>query len=118
MNFSKGDIADWNWIGDPLFLTESQSFYVPIIADPVVSKTMFVGAARVWRTKTWGMGDMTLDEFRQHCNECFGDFTATCGDWEPLGAAFGGGYVVAVERATGGSRHAQRRGARTRHPVG
>jgi hypothetical protein len=54
------------------------------------------------------MGSMTLSEFRAHCNEWTGDFTVTCGDWEPLGGpaltsgTFGdraGGDVVAVERA-------------------
>ena len=113
VNFSGGDIADWNWIGDPIFGTEPQSFYVPIISDPVVSKTMFVGTGHVWRTKTWGMGSMTLDEFRAECNEWFGTFTVPCGDWEPLGipgaagrltgAAYGAdrtvGFVAAVERA-------------------
>jgi hypothetical protein len=114
VNFNKGDIADWNWIGDPIYGTEPQSFYVPIISDPAVSKTLFVGTGHVWRTKTWGMGSMTVDEFRQHCNEWFGDFTVQCGDWEPLGdpgtagrltsSTYGdrsGGYVVAVERAPG-----------------
>ena len=110
VNFSKGDIADWNWIGDPIYGTEPQAFYVPIITDPVVSKTMFVGTGHVWRTKTWGMGTMSLAEFRAQCNEWFGTYAAPCGDWERLGsagslagAAFGdraGGYVVAVERAT------------------
>ena len=38
VNFSNGDIADWNWIADPIFGTEPQSFYVPIISDPVVSR--------------------------------------------------------------------------------
>ncbi len=74
MNFSNGDIADWNWIGDPIFGTEPQSFYVPIISDPVVSKSMFVGTGHVWRTKTWGMGSMTLAQFRAECNEWFGAF--------------------------------------------
>jgi hypothetical protein len=113
VNFSSGDIADWNWIGDPIYGTESQSFYVPIISDPVVSRTMFVGTGHVWRTKTWGMGSMTIADFRQQCNEWFGAFTVMCGDWEPLGnpasagrltsSSFGdrsGGYVVAVERAS------------------
>src|SRR5436190_7124862 len=39
VNFSSGDMADWNWIGDPFFFglgaTESRSFYIPIITDPV-----------------------------------------------------------------------------------
>ena len=114
VNFSNGDIADWNWIGDPIFGTEPQSFYVPIISDPVVSRTMFVGTGHVWRTKTWGMGTMSADEFRHQCNEWFGVFeeTVTCGDWQPLGdpatagrltsSSLGnrsGGFVAAVERA-------------------
>src|SRR6266540_2579551 len=110
VNFSNGDTADWNWNSDPFFLIagEAAEFYVPTIADPKVSKTLFLGAQYVWRTKTAGMGTMTLAEFRQHCNEWTGDFTVVCGDWAPLGstrltnAAFGdrsGGDVVAVERA-------------------
>jgi hypothetical protein len=112
VNFSNGDIADWNWIGDPIFGTEPQSFYVPIISDPVVSKSMFVGTGHVWRTKTWGMGAMTLSELREQCNEWFGNFAVVCGDWQPLGipgvagrlsgTAYGadrtGGFVAAVER--------------------
>jgi hypothetical protein len=86
VNFSGGDIADWNWIGDPIFGTEPQSFYVPIISDPVVTKTMFVGTGHVWRTKTWGMGADGLAAFRARCNEWFGVFDDFCGDWEPLGA--------------------------------
>jgi hypothetical protein len=106
VNFSGGDIADWNWIADPIFGTGAQ-FYAPIISDPVVSKTMFVGTSNAWRTKTWGMGTMTLDEFRQHCNEWTGDYAVTCGDWEQIAspslvnAARGdraGGAVAAVER--------------------
>ncbi|HZR31700.1 MAG TPA: hypothetical protein VFA76_07590 [Terriglobales bacterium] len=84
VNFSDGLIADWNWIGDPL-LYEAQEFYIPIISDPKVSRTMFAGTSHVWRTKTHGMGSMTLSEFRAHCNEWTGDFTVTCGDWQPLG---------------------------------
>ncbi|HEY3311338.1 MAG TPA: hypothetical protein VGK00_06820 [Anaerolineales bacterium] len=107
VNFSGGDIADWNWIADPIFGTGAQ-FYSPIITDPKVSKTMFVGTSNAWRTKTWGMGNMTLTEFRQHCNEWFGDFSIQCGDWEPIAnprlnsSALGdraGGSVVAIERA-------------------
>jgi hypothetical protein len=30
------------------------------------------------------MGSMSLAEFRQHCNEWFGDFTVQCGDWEQI----------------------------------
>jgi hypothetical protein len=120
VNFSNGDIADWNWIGDPFFIApgngEARSFYIPIISDPTVSRSMFTGLGHVWRTKTWGMGTMSLADFRTQCNEWFGEFTVVCGDWEPLGggdvatrlttngplygADRSGGFVVAVERAT------------------
>jgi len=121
VNFSSGDMADWNWIGDPFFVppgnAENRSFYIPIITDPVVSKSMFAGLTHVWRTKTWGMGSMSLDDFRAQCNEWSGQFTVICGDWEALGtqtpagaltgASYGadrsGGFVAAVERATSDS---------------
>jgi hypothetical protein len=54
------------------------------------------------------MGSMTLEEFRGHCNEWFGDFAVTCGDWAQIAspslvsAALGtraGSAVSAVERA-------------------
>jgi hypothetical protein len=108
VNFSSGDTADWNWIADPIYGTGG-AFYVPIITDPRVSKTMFVGAGNVWRTKTWGMGAMTLAEFRGHCNEWFGDFSVTCGDWVQIAspslkdAALGsraGGALAAVQRGS------------------
>jgi hypothetical protein len=106
VNFSNGDIADWNWIADPIYATGGL-FYVPIITDPTVSRTMYVGTTTVLRTKTHGMGSMSLAEFREQCNEWFGDFNVQCGDWARLGptalnsAAFGdrnGGAVSAVER--------------------
>jgi hypothetical protein len=108
VNFSNGATIDWNWIADPIFETEPQGFYVPIISDPVVSGTMFVGTGHVWRTKTHGRGSMTVAELRQHCNEWTGDFAATCGDWQQLGgpslisAGLGtraGGFVTADERS-------------------
>ena len=110
VNFSSGAMGDWNWIGDPVFGHSGTQFYAPMISDPVVSKTLFVGTGRtVYRTKTAGMGSMTLAEFRGHCNEWTGDFTVICGDWAQAGtvrltnAAFGdrsGGAVAAVERTT------------------
>jgi hypothetical protein len=118
VNFSDGAVADWNWISDPFFPPpaerEPAEFYTPFISDPQVSGTLFVGTSHVWRTKTHGMGLMTLDEFRGHCNQWTGDFTVQCGDWVPLGdpapagrltsVSFGdraGGNVAAVERAPG-----------------
>ena len=112
VNFSDGALANWIWIGDPLF-AEPSEFYVPWIADPTVSKTLFTGGTHVWRTKTDGHGTMTMAQFNQHCNEWTGDFAVTCGDWQPLGAHsltstfYGadrsGGDVVAVARATNDS---------------
>jgi hypothetical protein len=70
---------------------------------------MFAGNFNVYRTKTWGMGTMTLAEFRQHCNEWYGDFTVQCGDWEPIASPTlssssrgdrSGGFVTAVERVS------------------
>jgi hypothetical protein len=119
VNFSDGATSEWIWIADPIFGVEGQEFYVPMISDPNVSKTLFVGGEHVWRTKTAGFGTHTMAEMQAHCNEWTGDFVATftCGDWEQLGAPlatgdvptltgsfFGdrsGGNVVAVERARG-----------------
>jgi hypothetical protein len=87
VNFSDGDMADWNWIGDQVnFSGEPQSFYVPMISDPTISGSMFVGLGHVWRTKTSGTGGLDLAAFRQRCNEWFGVFDNFCGDWLPLGA--------------------------------
>lgn len=87
VNFSNGAIHDWNWIGDPTYGTnEPQAFYPPIISDPVMSRWMFAGLSHVWRTKTHGMGNRSLAEFRAQCNEFKGAFDTVCGDWEPLAA--------------------------------
>jgi hypothetical protein len=104
----------WDYIGDPLFEVEPQSFYIPMIFDPKVNGTMFAGLDFVWRTTDNGGNQATLDA---HCNEVSGDFpnNIKCGDWVRLnagnqkalgdGKAWGNdkltaGYVVAVERAT------------------
>ena len=108
VNFNGGSIADWIWIADPIFGHAGTQFYAPVIADPKVSGTMFAGTGRtVYRTKTHGLGTMTLAEANEHCNEWTGDFAVQCGDWAETGpnrltAAFwgdrGGGAVSAVER--------------------
>ncbi|HEY6301788.1 MAG TPA: hypothetical protein VIX14_01870 [Terriglobales bacterium] len=106
VNFSNGATFDWNWIADPIYGT-GEEFYVPIISDPSVSGTMFVGTATVYRTKTDGMGSMNLTQLRKHCNEFTGDFTVECGDWVTIGATSltdpslgtrAGGSVAAVQR--------------------
>jgi len=113
VNFRGTDPLGWNWWGDPLNGSgEAASFYVPLINDPRVSGTWFVGLQHVWRTKDNGGSQAFME---QHCNEFFGDFTVECGDWEPLGGAAGDltagssldkgtGYVVATARALGDTR--------------
>ncbi|MBK9715359.1 MAG: exo-alpha-sialidase [Kouleothrix sp.] len=111
VNFHGTDVNSWLWTGDPLYLSgEASSFYVPLINDPKVGDTWFIGLQHVWRTKDSGGDKATLEA---HCNELTGDFTVICGDWEPIGqdlsgADFGadkggsapaGNYIVANERA-------------------
>jgi Arc-like DNA binding domain len=118
VNFDKGDIGKWIWTGDPLFAAGNgvSEFYSPVISDPVVSKTMFAGTgSTAYRTKTAGLGNRTYAEAQAVCNEWFGTFAATCGDWARLGptpltdAALGtraGGAVAAIERTTADSSSA------------
>lgn len=107
VNFKSADVLGWNYISDPLDASgEAASFYAPLLADPVLNGTWFVGLQHVWRTQANG-GDRAYLEL--HCNEFFGDFSVQCGDWVPLGgptltgAAYGadkgGSYVVATARA-------------------
>ncbi|HEY0739443.1 MAG TPA: sialidase family protein [Herpetosiphonaceae bacterium] len=113
VNFNAGAIEDWIWVADPIYTPyalgiEASGFYPPLISDPKVSGTMFAGLESVYRTKTHGLGTMTMEEAQQHCNTHTGDFAVTCGDWVPLGSArltaasYGdrqGGHLAAVERA-------------------
>jgi len=115
VNFHGDSEAWWDYIGDPLFEAEPQSFYIPMIFDPTVNGTMFAGLDFVWRTTDNGGNQATLDA---HCNELSGDFPSnvTCGDWVRLAAGknkalgdgkfwgndkLSGGYVAATERAPG-----------------
>jgi hypothetical protein len=107
VNSSNGNTGDWNWIADPIVGTGGE-FYIPIISDPAVSGTMFAGTGTAYRTKTSGMGTMTLTQFRFQCNEFSGHFQVQCGDWLPIGATAlndaslgtrAGGLVAALRRA-------------------
>jgi hypothetical protein len=109
-NFQNGDPSKWVVISGPLF-AETSAFYKPIIADPVVAGTIFVGEQSVWRTQDWG-GDQTYLE--TNCPE----FTTSgsdplCGDFVIIGdgipstqltsSAWGdrsGGTVAAVVRSS------------------
>jgi hypothetical protein len=107
VNFQSGAVLGWDWVADPLLgSNESSEFYIPAIADPLVSGTIYAGLQHVWRTQDNGGPQAYLDE---HCNEYTGDFTVTCGDFKPIGgdltsATFGsdrtGGVVAAVMRQT------------------
>jgi hypothetical protein len=112
-NFQNGDPSKWVVISAPLF-QDTSLFYKPIIADPVVSGTIFVGLRGVWRTQDWGGDQATLEancpEFTTPGNQpgC-GDFVVIGGANTPSGPArltgtfYGedrsGGNVAAVERA-------------------
>jgi hypothetical protein len=114
MNFRGTAELGWNWVSDRFFIppgnAEGRSFYIPIIYDPVVPGTLFTGLQHVWRTQDDNGGQSFLE---QHCNEFFGDFTAICGNWVPIGqdlasTTFGtdknpgaAGYIVVTERAAG-----------------
>lgn len=55
INHSSGDPAAWRSIDAPLWASEENvSFYAPIIADPRVGGSMFIGLQHVWRTKQNG----------------------------------------------------------------
>jgi hypothetical protein len=108
VNFNNGDTGSWIYTGDPVEEHANTQFYVPMISDPKVSGTMFIGTGRTaYRTKTFGLGNRTLAEANRICNTWTGTFEATCGDWAELGpnrlvdAFWGdraGGAVSAVER--------------------
>jgi hypothetical protein len=109
-NFQNGDPSKWVVISGPLF-AETSAFYKPIIADPFVAGTIFVGEQSVWRTQDWG-GDQTYLE--TNCPE----FTTSgsdplCGDFVIIGDGIpstqltstlwgdrSGGTVAAVVRSS------------------
>jgi hypothetical protein len=109
-NFQNGDPSKWVVISGPLF-AETSAFYKPIIADPFVAGTIFLGEQSVWRTQDWG-GDQAFLE--ANCPE----FTTAgnqpgCGDFVIIGdgvpstqltsTAWGdlsGGTVAAVARSS------------------
>ena len=125
INHSALDPTAWRAIYAPLRdvdgrATEYVSFYMPIIADPRVGGTIFIGMQHVWRTQKSGGPREQIVSF------CDDDKVARlpsfCGDWVPLGpdltsTAFGDDrrdqcdeprkiakhycFVAAVERAPG-----------------
>jgi len=109
-NFQNGDPSKWVVISWHLF-TETSAFYKPIIADPFVAGTIFLGEQSVWRTQDWGGNQAFLEancpEFTTPGNQpgC-GDFVII-GDGVPstqlTDALWGdrsGGTVAAVARSS------------------
>jgi len=92
VDFNNADPKGWVWISDPFIVyPENWNFYVPIISDPVVGGSMFIGEQHIWRTTDNG-GDRAALAY--WCWEVKGSSQPTapptlCGDWEPLGGAWG-----------------------------
>jgi hypothetical protein len=88
VNFEGGNIGTWIWVADRVFGHPGSQFYSPVISDPAMSKWMFAGTGRTaYRTKTHGLGTMTMAEAQQHCNTWTGDFSIPCGDFAELAAS-------------------------------
>jgi hypothetical protein len=108
VNFDNGDHTKWIFANAGLGGAANgvTEFYMPIISDPVVSKTMFAGTGlTAYRTKTAALGTRTYAEAVVVCNTWTG--TVACGDWARLGptpltnVAWGdraGGATAAIER--------------------
>jgi hypothetical protein len=111
INYNGDDPRSWLWVGDYFLNTPGLGlrFYAPSIADPVATKTIFVGGNRVFRTTNAG-GDRT--HLEQHCNTAANEFgtsdelyTGSCGtaaDWPTLGPSSVTGSVFGTTK-TGGS---------------
>ena len=90
VNFSGGDMADWNWIGDPFFIPPGTGAAVVLHPDHLRPGRDRLDVRRPRprvADEDDGMGSMTVAEFRQHCNEWTGDFTVPV---RRLGAARAG----------------------------
>jgi hypothetical protein len=105
VNFNGTDPLGWDFFSDLLNASgEAFSFYAPIINDPKVSGTWFIGGAHVWRTKDNAGPQAYLQMF---CNEFFGAYNPSvtpCGDWEALGGTAGNliaGTGSATDKGTG-----------------
>ncbi|MFE7394920.1 hypothetical protein [Streptomyces sp. NPDC057582] len=113
VNFNNGNPADWIWVTDGIAGLAFTEFYAPMLSDPKVSGTIFAGAGRsVFRTKTFGLGERTVEEANKVCNTRTRDRKQKCGDFVELGskplnhADWGdraGGGVAAIGRTTADS---------------
>jgi hypothetical protein len=109
INHHGSDPNFWTFITQPVADSgEAVSFYTPVVTDPKVPGTIYLGAQHVWRTKDNGGDQATLEA---NCLSPGGvpEYTGnvTCGDFVPLGPDLtdeadgtkGGSYLAAVERA-------------------
>ncbi|MFI1094778.1 hypothetical protein [Streptomyces sp. NPDC020917] len=113
VNFDDGNATGWIWIADGINGKAFTEFYPPMIGDPKVSGTLFIGAGRsVYRTKTLGIGNRTVQEADRDCNSLHRNRQVVCGDFaelgsDPLNAADrgdrAGGGVAAIARTTADS---------------
>jgi hypothetical protein len=116
-NFQNGDPTKWVVISAPLF-GDTSLFYKPIIADPVVSGTIFVGLRGVWRTQDWGGNQAFLEancpEFTTPGNQpgC-GDFVVIGGANTPSGPARLTGTFYGADRSGGNVAAVARTGSDT-----
>jgi hypothetical protein len=109
VNFNNGDYGSWIYVGQPIDAQPNTQFYAPVISDPKVSGTMFAGTGlSVYRTKTFGLGNRTVEQANAICNTWTGTFAEQCGDWQQLGPTaltdplWGdkfGGAMAAIERS-------------------
>jgi hypothetical protein len=109
VNHHGADPLKWTFITQPILESgELVSFYTPLVADPKVSGTVYIGAQHLWRTKDNG-GDQA--QLEAHCAGPGGvpeyDGAITCGDFVPVGPDLtagdasdrGGQYIASMARA-------------------
>ncbi|HEY6399272.1 MAG TPA: hypothetical protein VIX82_17650 [Solirubrobacteraceae bacterium] len=112
VNFHNTNVNTWDYIAKPMDDAsaagrESFSFYVPMIADPRKSGTLYMGGNYIWRTTDNGGNQTALDA---HCREtplAAGDHTIVCGDWRhfgPLLSPSPSDYIVALARTRSDTR--------------
>jgi hypothetical protein len=99
-NFQSGNPTAWVVTSGPLFGSgERSAFYKPMISDPKVAGSIYLGLQHVWRTKDWGGNQGNLEA---NCPEFTtpGDDPA-CGDWVALGDPSGKGGNATAGDLTG-----------------
>jgi hypothetical protein len=99
-NFQSGNPTAWVVTSGPLFASQERSaFYKPVINDPKVAGSIYLGLQHVWRTKDWGGNQGDLEA---NCPEFStpGD-KPTCGDWVALADPSGKGGDATAGDLTG-----------------